>query len=260
MTEQHTDEQNTEWGKASGVAALERAFSILHCFRAGEEAVSLAELARRTGLYKSTILRLLGSLEYGGFVRKLPDGNYSVGPEPLRLAQIYQDSFRVKHVIQPVLQQLSKESGETSSFYVRQGNSRIVLHRVEPSRTVRFSVREGERFPIEHGASGKVLQAFSQPHPKGFEEARERLWCVSYGERDPETASASVPVFGIGQELQGALTVSGPKERIGSVAPMRNACRLLLAAGAQVTAALGGDPGVFAHSLEQLDTVPFPTP
>ncbi|MFX7854014.1 helix-turn-helix domain-containing protein, partial [Acinetobacter baumannii] len=46
----------------SGVAALDRAFAILFAFRPGDYALTLAELAARTGLYKSTILRLAGSL------------------------------------------------------------------------------------------------------------------------------------------------------------------------------------------------------
>lgn len=109
---------------SGGVAALDRAFGILSSFVTEDEILTLAELARRTGLYKSTILRLLISLEHGGFTRRLSDGRYTIGPEPLRLAHIYQDSYRIRHIIQPILQDLCRDSGEASSFYVREGNSR----------------------------------------------------------------------------------------------------------------------------------------
>jgi DNA-binding IclR family transcriptional regulator len=247
---QNADDISTASG---GVAALDRAFAILAAFAPGSETLTLAEIARRTGLYKSTILRLLGALEHGGFIRKLGDGRYSIGPAPLRLAQIYQESFRVRHVIEPILQQLSKESGETSSFYVRQGQTRVVLYRVEPARSVRFSVPEGEQFPIERGASGNVLMAFTRPYHKGFEPTRERLWAVSYGERDLESASAAVPVLGVGQELLGALALSGPRDRIAPPEPMRAACKLLLAAAQRASAALGGNPSFFEHSLASID-------
>jgi DNA-binding IclR family transcriptional regulator len=207
-------------------------------------------LARRTGLYKSTIRRQLASLEQAGFIRRLPDG-YSIGPEPLRLARIYQDSFQVKDLIYPLLEELSRESGETASYYVRQQNSRVVLYRVEPARNVRFSLREGDQFPISHGASGKVLAAFSQPLKKGLEEVRERLWAASYGERDPETASVSVPVFAMAQELKGALTLSGPRERF-TPEKVGAACRMLLTAAARATAALGGNASVFSLSGKRL--------
>lgn len=252
--------QNEDSEKGGGVAALDRAFAILGAFASGEKGVTLADLARRTGYYKSTLLRLLGALEHGGFIRKLEDGRYSIGPEPLRLAQIYQESFHVRHVVEPLLQQLSTDSGETSSFYVRQGNHRVVLHRVEPARAVRVSIREGDRFPIDRGASGKVLLAFSKPYKKHLDDVRERMWAVSYGERDPDTASVSVPVLGLGGELVGALTVSGPRERIGAAETMRASCKLLLSASVRASTAFGGDASVFAHSLKLADQHDFGVP
>jgi len=72
----------------TGVAAVDRAFLILSAFREDDPALSLAVLARRTGLYKSTILRLMQSLMRAGFVTRLPDGNYVVGGEPARLARL----------------------------------------------------------------------------------------------------------------------------------------------------------------------------
>ena len=72
----------------SGVAAVDRALLILSVFREDDTALSLALLARRTGLYKSTILRLLQSLLRAGYVIRQPDGNYVIGPEPARLARM----------------------------------------------------------------------------------------------------------------------------------------------------------------------------
>jgi len=57
-----------------GVAAVDRAFAILSAFSIEQDCLALAEIARRTGLYKSTILRLIASLEKAGFVRRLTDG------------------------------------------------------------------------------------------------------------------------------------------------------------------------------------------
>lgn len=74
----------------TGVAAVDRALLILSVFREGDSFLTLALLARRTGLYKSTILRLLQSLLRAGYVVRRPDGNYAIGPEPSRLAKMYQ--------------------------------------------------------------------------------------------------------------------------------------------------------------------------
>ncbi|CAH2924698.1 MAG: Transcriptional regulator, IclR family [uncultured Paraburkholderia sp.] len=212
QTSTGTDPSTVDEG-SSGVAVLDRAFAILNAFEPGDNRLSLAELSRRTNLYKSTLLRLLGALEHGGFIRRLDDGQYAIGPQPLRLAALYQRSFEVGPVIEPILQRLSRELGETASLYVRQGDQRLVLFRVEPARAVRVSIRIGEEFPINKGESGKVLLAFSDVDDPRGHTIRERLWAVSHGERDPETASVSVPVFGATGQLIGTLALSGPKAR-----------------------------------------------
>ncbi|MEX3815850.1 IclR family transcriptional regulator [Paraburkholderia sp. BR13439] len=225
---------------SSGVAVLDRAFAILNAFGQTDDRLTLTELSRRTGLYKSTVLRLLGALEHGGFIRKLNDGQYAVGHQPLRLATLYQRSFQVGPVVEPILQQLSRDLGETASFYVRQGDKRLVLYRVEPSRSVRVAIRIGEEFEIDKGASGKVLLAFSESSDPRWNEVRERFCAVSYGERDPETTSASVPVFDSTGQLLGALTLSGPKGRFDAPATINVALKALLLSAKRATVDLGG--------------------
>lgn len=223
---------------ADGVAAVDRAFAILRAFDADHPVLTLAELARRTGLYKSTILRLINSLEKAGFIRRSADGQFTIGHEPSRLANLYQTSFRLRDILYPLLQELSDETGETSSFYVEEGESRVVLFRVEPKRTIKVSVHEGDRFPLAVGASGKVLRVFGRKADTSLPEIEERYWASSSGERDPEIASVSVPVFGPGKLLQGALTLSGPADRFSGDAVERGS-QLLLRAAVRATVALG---------------------
>jgi DNA-binding IclR family transcriptional regulator len=239
----------------SGVAVLDRAFALLGAFGVVDGRLTLTELSRRTGLYKSTVLRLLGALEHGGYIRKTPDGLYAIGPEPLRLAAVYQGSFSVAHVIEPLLAQITMSTGETASFYIRRDNKRVVLFRAEPPRAVRFSIRVGEEFPLKQGASGKVLVAFDGGLMN--REDKMPLWRASYGERDPETASVAVPVFGVTGEFHGALTLSGPKSRMAAPETMARNCRQLLEAACKATATLGGSEAVYEASLAQLDIDAF---
>lgn len=235
---------------SSGVAVLDRAFALLGAFQPTDDRLTLTELSRRTGFYKSTVLRLLGALEHGGFVRKLDDGQYGIGPQPMRLAAIYQRSFRVDTIIEPLLVELSGDLGETASFYVRAGDRRLVVSRVEPARAVRVSIRIGEDFEVGKGASGKVLLAFTEPDSTS--DVRSRLWATSYGERDPETASASVPVFGALGELKGALTVSGPLSRLGEPAAMLKAVSKLLDMARYASAEFGGNPAKYNGAVQEL--------
>ena len=102
----------------------------------------------------------------------------------------------------------------------------------------------GERLPLDRGAAGAVLRAFGPRPERNLEEIRERLWHPSYGERDPETASVAVPVFGIGQQLREALALSGPRERF-TPKQVEQASRILLDAAGRITSALGGDAAPF---------------
>jgi DNA-binding IclR family transcriptional regulator len=243
----------------SGVAVLDRAFALLGAFGPSDDSLALAELSRRTGLYKSTVLRLLAALEHGGFVRRLPDGQYAIGPEPLRLAAIYQRSFRVGDVIEPLLKGLSAASGETASFYVRHGEARVAIFRVEPARAIRASVAVGQEYPVHQGASGKLLLAFTEPTSPTHRTIRERLWAASYGERDPETASVAAPVFSV-TGFQGSLALSGPIGRLSEPATMLVSCRLLLEAARDATQTLGGNAAPFVAGLAQLELSQFEGP
>lgn len=224
-----------------GVEAVDRALSLLAAFRDGDGLLSLAELAARTGLYKSTILRLAVSLRRHGYLRRLADGRYHLGPETLRLAHLYQRSFRLAEVVVPTLRRLSEATGETAAFFIRDAESRVCLHRVEPSRPVRATASEGDRFPLDRGAAGKVLLAFADPPAAKFVEIRGTLHAVSLGERNPETAAIASPVFGVMGGLAGALSISGPRERM-TTATFERIRSQILEAAADLTAALGGDP------------------
>ena len=224
----------------SGVAAVDRALAILAAFRDEDHAVSLAKIAERTGLYKSTILRLADSLLRAEYLRRLPDGTYQVGAAPLRLASLFQRQSRTSDLVPPVLREVVDRTGECASFYIREGDSGVCLHRVDCSRMVRDTIREGDRLPIDKGAACHVLRAFRGDPGKKLDDVRVDGYCASFGEYDPEIAAVSVPVLGQHQVLVGALTISGPRYRFGegSVERMLPA----LAAGARkLTADFGGD-------------------
>ncbi len=225
----------------TGVAALDRAFAILASFTPEDQALSLAELAARTGLYKSTILRIVQSLLQHRFLQRLQDGRYQIGPAPFLLGAQYQRNLRLADILLPLMRELGALSGEGVSFYVRDGDVRVCLHRVDSQHTVRDHVTEGDVLPLLQGSGGRVLGAFCGHPGEQYESIRKDFCAWSFGERDPDTAGISVPVFGADQRLLGALTVAGPRSRIDRSFVKRMRAPLLEIA-AHATAALGGDP------------------
>lgn len=231
---------------ASGVEAVDRALAVLAAFREGEVTVSLAELARRTGYYKSTLLRLAASLERAGYLVRMADRGWRIGPTVSRLAAIYQAGFRLGDVVEPVLQDLVRETQETAAFHVRDGDVRVSLYRVESPQRIRDHVRQGEHLPLERGAGGRVLLAFSGAPGPEFDRIRERMSFVSMGDRIPDLAGVAAPVFDAQHQLVGALTVSAPAARFDRKAAARIE-RIVLAHAAKLTASLGGSAAWYEH-------------
>lgn len=196
-----------------GVAAVDRALTILDVFIEGGGSLTLTDISKRSGFYKSTTLRLAESLEKFGYLRRLEDGTYRLGPKPLYLGSLYQKHFRSGDLVVPVLHKLVNEIQEGASFFIREKDHRVCLHRVDAPRSVRDSVHEGDSLPLRVGASSHVMLAFSGAAGDKYEAIRQSLHEVSIGERDPEIGAVACPVFSIGQELAGVISVSGPKYR-----------------------------------------------
>ena len=223
-----------------GVAAVDRALEILAAFEPTDKALTLAELAQRTRFYKSTILRISQSLIRHRYLQRLDDGSYRIGPAPLMLGALYQRSLRLGDILLPLMHELADQTGESVSIYSRNGDFRVCLHRVDSKHAVRDHVREGDVLPLERGSGGRILLAFGGTKGEPYETIRREYCYASVGERDAETAGLSVPFFGSGQALLGALTLAGPRSRIDETF-IANARLLLLRAALRATHALGGD-------------------
>ena len=212
-----------------GAAAVDRALSLLAAFRAGDDALSLAELAERTQLYKSTVLRLLASLEHARLLQRRADGRYALGPELARLHGIYAASFSLEAEVLPALRELVARTKESAAFHVRQGEQRLCLYRVDSPQIVRDHIRAGDMLPLKRGAGGRVLLAFAGARGALYEQIRRDGVIVLGGDRVPELTGISAPVFGGEGALVGALTLTLPTPRLKpEFAPLvRDAARRL---------------------------------
>ena len=191
------------------VEAVERALTVLDAFRADRPTMTLGEIAAATGFYKSTILRLAASLERCGYLVREENGVFRLGPTPWRLGSVYRAGFNLGGTIRPELRRLVEASGETASFYVREGRSRVCLFRHNSPQSARHHLDEGAELPLNAGASAHVLVAFSDGRGSRSNAVQQRGYCISLGERDPQVAAVAVPVFDLGGQFRGALAISG---------------------------------------------------
>ena len=196
------------------VQAVERALSLLQCFEGKQEELTLAVLARRSGFYKSTILRLAASLEYKGFLLRDSINRFALGPELARLGALSAVTVDPEPLIRSSLRKLVDISEETASFWVRDGKDRVCRFRENSPHPARHHLEEGGRTSIEHGALSKIFRAYSprSRDPRG-PMIRRQGWAISEGEHDPNLAAVAVPLINARNELIGALSVSGIRSR-----------------------------------------------
>ncbi len=228
------------------VHAVTRALAVLDAFHVDEQTVSLSELSRRLGMGKSTVLRTARTLASAGYLAQTEDGRWRLGPAAGWLGLRYQTSFDVNNVIDALLRRLHGVTGETAAFFVREGNWRSCVARVDRLSMARVHVRVGERLPLDRGASGRVLLAFSGQQGKIYDQIRRTGFYISMGERDPNMSSIAIPVFRASRELFGALCVSGQAERLNYDVLNQN-LKPLIAAGTELARSLSANRAMRAR-------------
>lgn len=197
--------------QTDGVAAVDRAMLIVRSIASAHQPMTLAELSRVTGLYKSTLLRIIASLERASLVVKRRDGRYTIGHFANELGRAHELAYRILEVVQPLLEAMVEKGSESASFHVYHDEfQRQCLLRVDSHHSTLDRIRVGDLLPLQRGAAGKLIVAY---HGTGLEPSVNNLLAVSMGERDPNCAAVSSPVFSAGEEFCGAISLSGPKER-----------------------------------------------
>lgn len=191
-----------------GVAAVSRALSVLCAFGNEDVSLSLTEISRRTSMYKSTVSRLIESLEAYGMLVRDRSGDFRLGTELIRLGAIARRTAGGAEYIKAALKRLMELTGESATYYVRRDDRRLALYRVDSPKSIRDHIRAGDVLPLGKGAAGRILSSKSRPES----DPRRFAVILSLGERDSEVAAIAGPVYS-GDAIIGALSVSGPKVR-----------------------------------------------
>ncbi len=157
-------------GDKGSMQVVDRAAAVLGALADSRGGQSLAQLAERTGLPKTTVHRICSALEQVGYVRVDPvSGQRELGPGLLRLAVIGRHDLRT--VLEPHLARLSRDLNETVDLAVLDGWRVLFLaQHPAPHRELMAIARVGAHFPAFSMASGKVLLAQLPP-----DELRRRL-------------------------------------------------------------------------------------
>jgi len=174
-----------------------RAFDLLEIVVAEGE-TTLSAAAGLAGLTPTTALRHLRALESRGYVRRGVDGSYSAGPTVLRLAAAAGDEgpfARLVAAAQPVLDQLTERTGESSYLAVSDGEQAVYLATCESTRSIRHVGWVGKAVPLAGTAVGEALAGLAGPRFRaGSVEAD--IAAVAHAVLDGERVIAALSIIG----------------------------------------------------------------
>jgi DNA-binding IclR family transcriptional regulator len=146
----------------SGVQSIERAFSVLRCLSGG--AAGVTDVAERVDLPKSTVSRLLATLESLGVVEQAHSGGpYRLGSQLVEIAAAALPGRSLAAAARPHLVELTRTCGEASSVSTLEQRRVLYLDQVESDNAVQVRDWTGARIPLHVVSSGLAMLAFAEP-------------------------------------------------------------------------------------------------
>ncbi len=146
---------------SQSVRAVERALDILLCFTKEEPTRSLTQIAESVQMSKTTVHRLLATLENKRFItRDKLSGSYRLGFRFIEMASLVLQNVEPHRWAYPYLQRLSAECGETVDLSILDGSHVIYLEVIESPQRVKLAAAVGQKLPAFCTASGKALLAY----------------------------------------------------------------------------------------------------
>lgn len=140
------------------VQSVERAFDVLRSLASGPAGVT--EIADRVGLPKSTVSRLLSTLEELGAVEQVSaGGDYRIGWTMIELAAAARPGRSLISLVRPHLAELSRLTGEAAGISIPDGDDMLYLDQLTPDSELQVRDWTGHRIPMYAVPSGHVVLA-----------------------------------------------------------------------------------------------------
>jgi IclR family KDG regulon transcriptional repressor len=202
--------------------------------------LSLNEIVQLSGLPKTSIHRMLGSLEAMAFLEKDLDGKYALGLLFLQFGQLVSERLDIRHTAYPLMKALGDEIGEAVNLIIRDGNEGIYIEKIDSTKPVRVYTQIGRKSPLYAGACPRILLAYLpeqeidaylhdtelKPIASGTIISREQLllalkeskqsgYSVSHSELEDYTSAVAAPIFDITGRVVAGLSIAGPAMRFG---------------------------------------------
>ena len=224
---------------SESIRAVDRALDILLCFSSQTPQLTMTQIAERVGMNKSTVHRLLGTLERRRFVQRNPaTGYYQLGIRLLQMAYLTLVHNDIRRSAEPFLHRLCERHRETITLSVLDEADVVFLDVIESPQRVKLAASVGQRMPAFSTAAGKAILAYlpnatvsrilerGMPHFTQYtirtKEAvlanldlvREQGFAISLQEYEDGINAVAAPILNTENFPIAAVTVAGPAYRL----------------------------------------------
>jgi len=250
------------------IQTVSNALRMLEAFYSDSE-LGVTELARRLGLHKNNVFRLLATLQQSGYIEQCSETDrYHLGTRCLELGHAFSRDHTLMKRSRPILQELSHKTSETAHIGVLRDFEVVHLDGVQAEQLLLTALRVGRRLPAHCTALGKVLLGFGDKSLRDtygkwiastsqltsrtaativdadklldqLGSVSARGFAVDNEECEAGMACVAAPVFGASGDVVAALSVSGPCSRLPEQALHGDAGHLVMASAEKLSEELG---------------------
>ncbi|MBA2453206.1 MAG: IclR family transcriptional regulator [Chloroflexia bacterium] len=247
------------------VQSVVRACDVLRAFSVERPILGASEIAAQLKLNRTTVHRLLVTLESCGMVRRDPNTQkYTVGTLVLQLSNIFLHQSDVRSTGLPIITALRDATNQTAALHIREETSRITIAQAESRQDLRVTYPDlGEPIPLHLGAPGKVILANLSPaeiehylhvvpliqttsrSPANHQHLSDELdgirahgYAVTHQERRSGVVSIAAPIFDAIGRIVASVNISAPVQRISDEQEARFV-PLVVEAGRKISRTLG---------------------
>ena len=249
-----------------GASVLVNAIEVLRCFTAEQPLQGVTEIAAQVGLHKSTVSRILATLEQEDLVeRDAASRRFKLGLGLIAVAGPLLADLDERRAAYPVLQELTELTGETSALMVWNGSESVCVEQLPSRQQVKHTTPLGTRYNTAVSSSVQVFLAgqgterartrltsgqiiLAAPTQENVDEYLTRLkqvssqgYATNYGETSLDEVGVAAPVFDHRGDLAACVMLAAPRYRV-STDQLQALVEACTAAARKVTVRLGGNP------------------
>lgn len=226
--------------KSGSIQSIQRATAVLRSFTEAEPELGVMELSQRLGLHKSTVSRILSTLQGEGLVGQNPEtGKYRLGVGLISLAGVALGRLDIRGLSQPYLNRLAEISEETVNLAIRDSRECVNIERIASPKPIQYVGWIGRRMPLHCTASGKVFLAHLPPEAfkaalpdslnryttktivshQALEQSLPSIcqqgYAIVHEEFEEGFSDIAAPIYDRRRQVVATVSISGPTFRMG---------------------------------------------